>query len=209
MISSLPTPPRLHDPRTHEHAAVFREEWDPAWDASWTWVNQGTEALSVSDGVGLWTHPAGAVGTQERLLVRSAPTAPYTITMHGYLAAPDVSYNYFGLVWRQSSNGSYRDFFYLAAGGLVSVQRRTTGGVFVSSPFGANSVGRSAEMWFRAVDDNTNISYFHSSDGIGWALVLVEARNNFVTFDQIGVMTCLGVGSALTQMVSFHEYRIE
>lgn len=156
--------------------------------SDFTWVNQGTATAADDPYGGITMTLPNAVGIQNRLLVRSAPTAPWTLTGlvrfgPGYANRASRM----GICARESSSGKI-----LApvceVNDLVSCFKFTSATSF-SSRLGSDRDNEIDFAWFQLEDNNTNIIARFSFDGINWFEQGSEARGNFPTgseFDQVG-----------------------
>jgi hypothetical protein len=145
--------------------------------SSFTWVNQGTATASDLNSGGISLVDPGSSATDNlRMLTRSAPTAPWTLTA---AFVPQL---------HDSSNASMGIGVRHAAGGYVNVLGTfRTDQVAVlefSAPTTIGSNLLALGSWFMArhiqcfqiEDNNTNVIFRTSMDGINWQDLHSHAR---------------------------------
>lgn len=188
---------RLHFPTDAAHIA--RDDgsgWDPYGPAflftpppivsTWTWINQGsasaTDAGDAIQLVGTATSTASL-----RILKRTAPATPYTITAAFLMRMYKVATNNGGLCWRQSSDGKVITFPFIGNNGELGVTK-------YNSPTSANSnytyntpsLSIAPMLWLRIADNGTNRICSWSPDGQNWLVVHTIGRTDFMTADEVG-----------------------
>lgn len=162
--------------------------------SDFTWVNQGSSTAVDSKGGIRITTPI-AIGTSIKMLVKSAPAPPYTLTV---AFIPPVCSSTSGseafrtgLAWRSSGDSKIT---YIAVGAdaggrqvrVYTATNETTGfsGVAVVAV-----QERGPLFWMRIEDDNTNRKVYISNTGLDndWVLLYSVSRTNHHTPDQIGL----------------------
>lgn len=161
--------------------------------SSFTQVNFGSESLS--DG------PAGSIVIQDttdgagiacRVAVISAPTAPWTYIWGGYgtwRSSGGSVYPQGGPLVRDSSTGKLITHAFHTRETDVDAHeiiKYTNASNYGSSPLAANSTTRGPIWWAKIEDDNTDLIYSISYDGVNWIELWSEARTTFLTPNQIG-----------------------
>ena len=178
-------------------------DWDllPYWRftppaiGDFSWVNQGTATVTDYKGMTVLIPPTGA-SNNLRMLVKSAPTAPYRITVAMIAQDPSMTSGYcgeWGVCWRDSVSqkiitfgiARYQDTWpvlqvahtqwtnptTIAGGGQISHKR-----IVPQWPY-----------WIRFSDDGTNRTVEVSGDGVTWQLYeAAESRSTFITANQVG-----------------------
>lgn len=184
---------------------VFRDNgttwdaWGPVYSltpppsvSSLNWVNQGT-ATAVDQNGGIYMTAPALAGHNIRMLVESAPSAPYNFTV-GFLPLlyPTASANA-GVIFRDSSSGKLNRWITYYSGGNLKLYAgyhtdpQTPAGSFVDTPvpLGMNNI-----IWLRIRDDGTtNRIYSYSVDGNNFLTMYTESRTNNFTANQIGITT--------------------
>lgn len=153
----------------------------PGVCADFTWVNQGTATCTDAGGAIVLTGPVGA-GDNHRMLVKTAPATPYTIT-----AAVELdqiaSFNAGGVTFRQSSDGKAHTLSFITGVGVVSLKVAT-------AYYTTLNIANRELWWFQISDDGANrISRYslHGPDG-PWRELHSVGRTDFLTADQVGFL---------------------
>ncbi len=155
------------------------------------WTAENSASLTTSGGY-LYIEASRTSATSMRGIYRTAPSAPYT---RSYLMNVDVSGGTAGggeIMWavgfRQSTTGKIVTGHSGWSGGSPVAQLDNwTSITSVSSTvtnIGGNSMGALAArgtVWFRVQDDNTDLNFYSSIDGVNWLLLFTEARGSFMT----------------------------
>jgi hypothetical protein len=176
-----------------------RDLWGPAYpftapsDTGFAWVNQGSASLVTANGGLVLVGSATGSGANLQGRVKTAPSAPYTITAFIKATTFNKAFNGYGLWFRESGTGEIHVFDVLCStsgSGVVSGAR-----VLRSSKY-TNATTFSADYqvlsyyheinWMRIADDNTNRVCSISSDGVNWTQVHSIGRTDFLTADQVG-----------------------
>lgn len=176
--------------------------------ANFTWVNQGGVVASDMSSGGIQFRIPNSASENVRMLVRTAPAAPFTIT-----AA-------FVPLWRGANNI-----------GQCGVVIRDTGGEIVTmswnritEPSAYNFTNETTfsglirqreewcnltgPIWLRIEDDNTDHKFSLSMDGINFIEYATQGRlAHLGSVDQVGIyMANLNTGDdALLNLVAYHE----
>jgi len=155
----------------------------------WNWDNQGSATISTDGGVISMYEPADS-GTNINVYYRTAPTPPYTISATFFADLYGVNYNAVGLCWRQSSDGKIVAFYIGVETYLIYRFNKWTNSTTFSAHYGSTSTVLSRPLWhLRLKDDNTNRTCSYSYDGKNWISVHVVGRTDFLTADQVGILT--------------------
>jgi hypothetical protein len=175
-----------------------------------TWVNQGTATkIATADYVGIKDTDAG--GDQVRMLVKSTPATPFTITAAFYTSGVGGgSWGYSGgLVLRQSSDGklivigrshvSGASYFLLQS--FTNATTWSANQAYITS----TSSAMSHLHWVRYVDNGTNRYWYLSVDGINFNELKNESRTTFLTANQIGLYVDAFDSNASTTLVYWKQ----
>ena len=156
--------------------------------SNFTWANQGSTTASDQNGTIIMDLPA-ASGENGRLLYRAAPSPTYSvIAAFQHVGLIETSaYNQFGIVLRQSTTGKYYAHAFSSDNGtnpLKHVINKFAGPTSSSSGTLLNfsfTQRLSPYVWLKVSDDNTNLKFFVSGDGMDWIQTGSEARGTFLT----------------------------
>lgn len=158
--------------------------------ADFTWVNQGN-ATATQRAYGIsFRKPrlANAGGSNWRMLVRAAPSTPYTITMRLKGLMRVASSASFGPLWRNSSTGAFHVLRLENNGGFFDPALAAWSSL---TTFSSNTVGNQRFLreleWFRLSDNGTNRTVEFSADGDEWLIFWTGARTTGTTPDQVGI----------------------
>jgi hypothetical protein len=164
--------------------------------SGWSWVNQGSAAVSVSrNGAIVLTEPGRGMGTNFRCYVRSLPSAPYTVTVQIDASPWAKSYIGGGLLWRESGSGKCIFATQTYNGGYHLDLAKFTD---PSTPSASYQIIDLAENlhWIRLRDDTTNRILETSIDGEDWHTFHSVGRTDFLTADQWGIFVTAENASA-------------
>ena len=161
--------------------------------SDFTWVNQGSTTATDQNGTILLDAPA-ASGENIRLLKRTAPSAPYSYIMAMQGVGIKEGVQQFGVNFRQSSSSKIMSLVLEADGSgsnRLAIYKHTNAttysGSALLSPTNCMFVGK--YLWFKIEDDNTNIKFYVSLDGISFVQMASETRTTFFTTsgpDEVG-----------------------
>lgn len=153
--------------------------------ASWSWVNQGGATITSAKGGEYLYAPAGA-GVNLRCRVRTAPSAPYTITALFLPQILNEASHTYGLLFRESGTGEIATLMIQGQGTYLSMfsAKYDSPTVFNASYTSVNVP--SQLMWMRIADDNTNRIVSYSMDGQNFIPLHSVTRTDFLTADQVG-----------------------
>lgn len=164
--------------------------------ASFSWVNQGSATVTdPSSGCMQLTPPTGT-GSNLRMLVRSAPSTPYTIyAAFSPVTTMDGTVNHCGMCMRESGSslvvvnalsseivsGDHQPF-------QLSLGRYNNPTSFNSWVHEFNCNWNPNLVWLFCADNGTNISFGMSCNGYNFITHYTETRGNFFSSapDQVG-----------------------
>jgi hypothetical protein len=180
---------------------------DPS--GSFAWVNQGGAAVATTHGALVLSAPASATH-QVRARVKTAPSAPYTLTVAMRIASlstfsTDAPQG--GIVLRNSGDGKLVTLSYSPATGEIVQQNWTdhdsVSGSNVHPVFGLPS----DKVWLQIEDNNTNRYYRVSADGWNWLDLANVVRSSHTTPDQVGFFASAGDGNVSPAFVTLLDWR--
>jgi len=168
--------------------------WGPIWQLTppvagdFAWVNQGT-ATSDSTYGGLSLFAPADANNNLKILKKSSPATPYTITACFLINAFKVDYSFCGLMFRQSSDGKIITFVFAPNDAtpfrVDKWSNETTYSNIYSAVPGQNI---SSLLWLRIADNGTNRICSFSTDGYYWYQVHSVGRTDFLAADEIGIV---------------------
>jgi hypothetical protein len=154
---------------------------------SWTWQNQGTSTVVDANGVSFLTIPTSATSIRQRLI--AAPARPYTITALLRNNGIGTNNNYCGLAFRESGTSKVYIFYILVDQVLQAVKfSNDTTFSAVGAVNTAIALTPNQWHWLQVTDNNTNLIFSYSSDGVNFIQAGSESRTAFFTAgpDQVG-----------------------
>ena len=133
-----------------------------------------------------------AASNSYAIIKKAAPTAPWTLRV-GFI--PNLlnelgDFPSCGVVVRDSSTGEFYSFqIRVSADGVWIQVVKLTSPTVSSTSFLAfqDWVGGSGIVWFEIEDNNTNLIFKYSADGVNFIVLGQEPRTTFLTPDEIGV----------------------
>lgn len=188
--------------------------------SDFSWTNQGGASVSDLAGTILLRAPASS-GTNFRIFRRAAPSPPWTLVtaVRPHVQGIDGSSNssQLGICCRESSTGK---FITLAVNRKNTDPMRfaidhwtnetTYGG---STPYlGKNQCFIGNVMWLRIIDDNTNLKFAISDDGVEFIQVLSQSRTALMSggANQVGIaVNNGGDSSASDALLRLLHFRTE
>ncbi|OBY91189.1 hypothetical protein A6723_024340 [Pseudomonas sp. AU11447] len=167
--------------------------------SGWSWVNQGTSAITSSAFDQVLTGGAAGAGANVVARVRTAPGTPYTITTHLKAVMAHKAFQSYGLCFRNSTSGAMHIFDVIASDlGLTTVAIRSTkfnSGTSFNADYTTVKIPQMAN-WLRISDNGTNRICSISEDGVNWLVIHTIGRTDFITADQVGFV--VGVENSAT-----------
>lgn len=146
----------------------------------------------VTGGSILMKHDAQGAANDYALIVKSAPTVPWTLTV-GFipnLLSEATNFPSAGVVVHQNSTGEFYNFFMISSGSQPGNVLRCHK---FASPTSSATVfldfdnwSAATVVWLKIEDNNTNLKFSYSTDGVHFLLLGEEARTTFLTPDEIG-----------------------
>ena len=156
--------------------------------ANFTWVNQGG-ATAVDTNGGLRMTAPAVSGSNIRILKKSAPATPYTVTV---ALIPDIigDFNSVGLLFRESSSGKCA-LFTLGSntGPLKMGNSKFTNSTTYSADYSGVTVSPlPIPLFLRIADDGANRILSYSRDGVYFIAWHTIGRTDFLTADEVGLV---------------------
>lgn len=160
------------------------------------WINQGASTLSVTRGFARFNVPVSA--TNNLRMYTKAYTPNKTVTMAFNWFIEEKDFFYAGIVIRNNTSGKAIIF-------VVAFDTANSKGDSIKplvfkfdSPVTFNSEGITTPkyssmvglplFWLRVEDDNTNLKFSVSPNGLDWDEIFSEPRTTYLTPEQIGVI---------------------
>lgn len=173
-----------------------------------TWVNQGGASIVTSRG-GIYLLGPATTGDEMRILKKSAPTPPYTITV-AVIGQRSGGSGMYGIGFRQSSDGKLHS---LHTGGqndfALSSSKWTDESTFVSNyvTWATDAVVGRIPRVLRIQDNSTNRICSASWDGYNFQTFHTVSRTDHLTADEvfIGVNTVVNDADVAGWYVSWVE----
>jgi hypothetical protein len=170
-------------------SALFGTGWHtPPVSADYTWVNQGGATVTETEHALSLLAPAGA-GDSMRILKKTAPSTPYTITAVINVACHSVSRQNGGLLFRQSSDGKIANWAFNYGAGLAA--QKFASATSYNSQYTLSPTGPPLHLGCRPIilrieDDGTNRKCHWSPDGINFIQYHSVGRTDYLTADEVG-----------------------
>ena len=148
--------------------------------ASFSWVNQGSATGTDLNSGGISLALPTTAGISLRSLVKTAPTAPYTLTVAFIPQTHDDSLSHVGILFRESSTSKLMTLS-TAGTDQLAVYKFTNDTTFSTSLLTLQDwpTARSLQ-WFKIEDDNVDLKFFTGMDGINWQEIASETRTTFM-----------------------------
>lgn len=166
---------------------------DPGNVGDYTWVNQGGASASRVDSNSILLSAPNVGGDSWRMLVKNAPSAPYTLTMGCQYAIGGKNYASSGIVLYNSGNGKIVNFgpgFDDSIGWCYRAVRWASTTSFASDVLGGGEqcriMGGIGLIWLRIEDDGTNRLFRISADGANWVTIKSTGNTDHLTPDKVG-----------------------
>lgn len=162
--------------------------------SGWSWVNQGTGAVTdVGDGRTVLTS-SSAGGNNLILRVRTAPATPYQLVVRCSALTDSSTGNGYGICFRESGTGEISTMYYKGSDtGIITVEDWNS-----ATSFNAQLATRTGyltgplPLWMRIADNGTNLIYSASTSGFDASFEQIHSvgRTAFMAGgpDQIGFL---------------------
>jgi hypothetical protein len=145
-----------------------------------TWVNQGSATIAETD-AGLTIYSPAHSGTSLNMLIKSAPSTPYTITgLFARSCRQKVGYPQAGFGWYASSSGKVLTLGWNSDPSAVAQlmvaylpSPTSWGGAYVTDAYFSPGC-----IWLRLVDDGTTVYFKFSHDGVHFVTMYSVAKSS-------------------------------
>ena len=157
-------------------------------NGDFSWVNQGSASVvTTNGGIVLTGELDNALNIRAR--VKTAPTAPYTVTVAMLPRVVNATQQLTGVCWREASSGKLGIFgvdCQAAGATALSLNLLTDETTYSSTPFTISFHPVLSILWLKLEDDNTNRKLSWSADGVNFMEIYSVGRTSFLTPDQVG-----------------------
>ena len=164
-----------------------RQAYTPLKLSDFTVINQTT--TTIYDGYGgIELVRAKRTVDSLILLVKTAPTPPYSITMHCQMMNDRVNLAFIGFVWKNSAaNNLVTTGIWSLANNPINVTNKYSKyDTYVADYTVTNQPSWSEDWWLRIVDDSVNRICYSSRDSINWTQYHSVGRTDYITPNQVG-----------------------
>jgi len=163
------------------HGSGFRTK---LVDTDWTWINQGSATLDSTWGLSIYA-PATS-GDSLRILKKSAPATPYTITATINMFMIATNYSFAGIGFRQSSDGKLATIGFGYSGNWQIRSYKMASATSYSADYGTGtSVLPRGQLTFRIKDDGSSRYTYVSPDGRHFWQFHTVGRTDYLTADEV------------------------
>lgn len=151
----------------------------------WAWVNQGAATLS-NNGGSIMIQATASGGQDAKILTRSAPATPYTITALVISGLNISNFGACGIGFRESGSGKLQVVGPVANSPRLDITSSKYNSPTSFSAAYATAVGAPrSNWWLRITDDGVNRVASWSPDGFNFITLNTVARTDFLTADQV------------------------
>lgn len=159
----------------------------PPVDGDYSWINQGSSTVSLSNGGIYLAMPANAADSWS-FRVKTCPATPYTLTAYLMPLMMNVNYSGIALVLRKASDGTWIGFqqYCVSPDLYLSVGHGTNAGPAITVDDLGSVVIPQFYPWMRITDDGTTRKFWVSMDGNNFLQVYSQAHATPLVPDQIG-----------------------
>lgn len=183
----------------------------PVIPGDFSWNNQLSATETAYGGALVLTTEAGRASPSVVSRLKTAPTAPYTITMcfrvaHKPVTSGGLTNSWAGMIFRESGTDKRLNmgiFQNDTPNRVVSFSQPSATGSL--STVANLIISVTSPIWFQISNDNTNLIWRYSPDGYQWNQIATEAKNaHFTTApDQVGY--CLNQELMMLSVYSWVE----
>lgn len=177
---------------------------------TFSWNNQQTSSYAVVNNIPVFTVPFQNP-VQWSSLMRTLPTAPYTITLVFCPSGPTYGIWHFGITLQDASNKAVNMMMNMYnAPGQIFVYREGNAAHYIDfegTAYGPGNVPAAQIRAFRIVDNGSLRTYLYSADaGTVWAPQFQEPSGSYISPTKWGIV---GVNLQNAGPVSAAIYRME
>jgi hypothetical protein len=162
----------------------------PPVPSAFTWVNQSTATTSAVAG-GMQLIGAASTGHSLNMLVKAAPSAPFTLS--ALIQNRQLKHNYpaCGIVVRNSASGLtdfMKEFGNTTGVMSVAIERYTSPTAAPTTPVPSDpNPATFGRIWVRIVDNGSSRTTSISDDGAYWQQIVTHSGASYFAADQIGI----------------------
>jgi hypothetical protein len=160
--------------------------------ASFTWLNQGASSAQNNNSGAITMNIVDQVGGGYRVLYKTAPATPYTVTVLLKSIQHTINSQTSSLFFRDSVSGHMISIDLLSAGSLQVFRVQRQDNVIPTAETNAYispgniATGSAGFQWFRIRNNGTTLFFDLSIDGTDWRNLWSEAVGSWLTPDEIG-----------------------
>lgn len=153
--------------------------------ASFAWLNQGGATASDYESGGVYMFAPQNTGDSLRILTKSAPGTPYTLTaairfgLSADSATSVLSGDLCGIAFRE--NATSKISLIGVGGNATLTQQEYTDATTFSFTNAVQSWRFDGPIWLQLENDGTNLNFAYSIDGINWIQLYTELVADFFT----------------------------
>jgi hypothetical protein len=185
----------------------------PPIAANYAWINQGGATEDTTYGFPYLAVPSSATGNNLRIRKKAQPATPYLITVAFQMLFRAIDFTDAGIVFRESATGKLEVVRLASAAASVSLMLTTASGptALVSNVFTIGiqgSGGFGGIFWLRIGNNNTNLSYEYSENGLYWTKFGPDrAKATYFTSgpDEVGYF-CNASNAGVGHTASFYSW---
>lgn len=176
---------------------------------SWSWVNQNSATVTTVRSA-LTFRAQQINGTGSTLYVRTAPSAPWTLTVRLVLNIRDVNFWNHGIIARESATGKFVSCGFAVTPAFRYARWSDPNTISANTDIGFSTAALLNTIYIRLVDDNTNLSAYYG-DGYNFYLIDQQARTSHMAggADQIGILLNKNNSTATYDYVTLRSWRTE
>jgi hypothetical protein len=173
------------EPTSVGGGSIYPDFTSPAL-GDFTWVNQGTATTTTNANGGIFVEDATAGSLNIRVLKKSAPGTPYTVTTAWLPQLGNNNFSGVAIGFRQSSDGKLVVFSLRASSGLNLVSDKYSSATAFSASYTNEVVYTGGNVMFLRITDNgTNRICSWSTDGYNFRVFHTVGRTDFITADEV------------------------
>lgn len=161
--------------------------------ANYSWINQsGASASDTGSGIYLQTLGINSGSRSARMLVKSAPSTPFTISaciQYAGISTFGANNGPVGLCFRESSSGKVHAYAidFNSSGDCIMISTKYNSPTSFNSDYSSSvSDYVAGVVWLRIKDNGTSRFCEYSRDGTNYNNFHFIGRTDFITADQVG-----------------------
>jgi hypothetical protein len=144
-----------------------------------TWENQGT-ATAVQSGSSIYMSAPAVSGDQIRMLKKSSPSSPYTVTIGFIPAMHSTDYNQAGIGLRESSTGKLVTLYFVYASGIQIAVNKWNSTSSYNSQYVTRAFILPSVVWMKIENTGTNFVFSYSSTGLNFIELYSVSNTDFL-----------------------------